>query len=223
MRWQHPQRGLVYPDAFVELAEQHGLMRRLTLRVSALALRQQHAWRQAGIHLPVAVNISPGNLLDDRFVDDVAALVERWQPPTGALQLEITEHTVMLDPERALDMLARLAEHGLTFALDDFGTGYSSLGQLKRLPLAEVKIDKSFVLDMTDNPDDAAIVRSTIQLACALGLHVVAEGVETQHHWNALATLGCHTAQGYLLSRPLPASRLTIWLHQRTHHTEPRA
>lgn len=220
VRWQHPQRGLVYPDAFIELAEQHGLMRRLTLRVLALALRQQRAWAQAGTYLPVAVNISPGNLLDDRFVDDVAALVERWQPPTGALQLEITENTVMLDPKRTLDMLAGLSKLGLTFALDDFGTGYSSLSQLKRLPLAEVKIDKSFVLDMTDNPHDAAIVRSTIQLARNLDLHVVAEGVETQHHWNALATLGCHTAQGYLLSRPLPANHITTWLRKRTSDTE---
>jgi diguanylate cyclase (GGDEF)-like protein len=215
VRWEHPQRGLLYPAAFIDLAEQHGLMRRLTLHVLELAMYQQREWRHAGINLPVAVNLSPANLLDMRFPADVAALLSAWQVPPGALQLEVTENTVMLDPPRALDTIARLSELGITFALDDFGTGYSSLAQLKRLPVTELKIDRSFVLEMTTNGEDAAIVRSTVDLARNLGLEVVAEGVETQAHWEQLAAFGCHTAQGYHLSRPLPADELTDWVRRR--------
>ena len=120
----------------------------------------------------------------------------------------------MVDPQRALDVLAQLSELGITFALDDFGTGYSSLAYLKRLPIAELKIDKSFVLEMTTEADDAAIVRSTIELARALGLRVVAEGVETEEHWRRLAAWGCHVAQGYLLSRPVAPEALVAWLRE---------
>ena len=215
VRWEHPARGLLYPDAFIALAEQHGLVRRLTLHVLGLALRQQRAWRHAGIELPVAVNLFPANLLDLRFASDVAALLAEWQVPAGSLQLEVTENTVMLDPGRALDTLARLSEMGISFALDDFGTGYSSLAQLKRLPVTELKIDRSFVMDMTANHEDATIVRSTVDLARSLGLRVVAEGVETRAHWEQLAAFGCHAAQGYHLSRPLPADELTAWLRSR--------
>jgi diguanylate cyclase len=214
-RWQHPERGLLYPDAFIELAEQHGLMRPLTLNVLAMAARQRRAWSRAGFELSVAVNVSAANLLDARFPTDVAELLERHEVPAGGLQLEITENTIMVDPGRALDVLARLGELGISFALDDFGTGYSSLAYLKRLPVDELKIDKSFVMDMTTDADDATIVRSTVELARNLGLRVVAEGVETAEHWRELSRFGCHTAQGYYLSRPLPAGQLTHWLTRR--------
>ena len=219
VRWQHPSLGMLAPDRFIALAEQHGLMRRLTLHVLELAADQQHGWRRAGIELPIAVNISPTNLLDVRFPDDVAELLERRRMPPGTLQFEITENTVMRDPARALDTLARLSELGIAFALDDFGTGYSSLAQLKRLPVGEIKVDRSFVADMTSSPDDATIVRSTVELGRNLGLHVVAEGVETADQWRELAAIGCHTAQGYYLSRPLPGHELTAWLIDRARRS----
>jgi EAL domain-containing protein (putative c-di-GMP-specific phosphodiesterase class I) len=215
VRWQHPERGLLYPDAFIGLAEQHGLMRGLTLAVLEQALCQQAAWAERGLHLKVAVNISPANLLDSRFHADVAAQVARWALGADRLELEITEDTVMLDPQRALDTLACLSELGITFALDDFGTGYSSLAQLKRLPVSALKIDRSFVMDMTTSREDATIVRSIVELAHNLGLHVVAEGVETSEHWDALARLGCDSAQGYFLTRPVPADGLEQWMRDR--------
>jgi len=212
VRWQHPTRGLLYPDTFLPIAEQHGLMHTFTRVVLDHALRQQRAWRRADLELQVAVNLAAANLFDLRFADEVAILLERYQTPTEALQLEITENTVMVDPSRVLDVLARLGELGIDLALDDFGTGYSSLAYLKRLPVQELKIDKSFVQDMLIAREDATIVRSIIDLGRNLGLHVVAEGVETPDHWTALAGLSCHTAQGYYLTRPLPAAQLTAWL-----------
>jgi diguanylate cyclase len=215
-RWQHPTRGLLFPDAFIPLAEHHGLMRRLTMHVLEVALEQQRTWRRAGIELNVSVNISPANLLDVRFPADVCALLARFEVPAGALQLELTENTVMVDPARAFEVVTRLSEVGIALAVDDFGTGYSSLAYLKRLPVSELKIDKSFVQDMLASAEDAAIVRSTIELARNLGLRVVAEGVETSEHWEQLLRFGCHTAQGYHLARPLPPTELVAWLHART-------
>ena len=215
VRWRHPSRGMLGPNEFLPLAEQHGLMRRLTLQVLRQALRQQAAWRKDGIALQVAVNISAANLLDPAFPGDVAEVIRRQATPGGALVFELTEDTLMADPQRALDVLAQLGEMGIGLALDDFGTGYSSLAHLKRLPVQELKIDRSFVLDMTTDAEDAVIVRSTVDLARNLGLHVVAEGVETAEAYEQLAASGCHAAQGYHLSRPLPAPELTRWLRRR--------
>ncbi len=212
VRWVHPTRGMVFPDEFVPLAEHHGLMQRFTALVIELALDQQRAWSREGLDLRVAVNLSAANLLDPEFPLAVAGLLARFGTPVGALQLEITENTIMLDPDQALDVLTRLADLGISLSLDDFGTGYSSLAHLKRLPVSELKIDKSFVIDMLADGDDAIIVRSTIDLARNLRLHVVAEGVETAQHWAQLAAFGCHTAQGYHLSRPLPARDVPDWV-----------
>jgi EAL domain-containing protein (putative c-di-GMP-specific phosphodiesterase class I) len=212
VRWDHPQRGRLAPDLFVPLAEEHGVIRRLTDRVLDLALRQQALWRRDGLELPVAVNITVADLLDPTFPDHVEALFERFGTPAAALRLEITENMVIRNPERVLDALARLSERGVTFALDDFGTGYSSFAHLKRLPVAELKIDRSFVKDMLIHHQDAAIVRSTVELGRSLGLHVVAEGVETAEHQERLTEYGAHAAQGYHLSRPLPADVLRAWL-----------
>jgi diguanylate cyclase (GGDEF)-like protein len=211
-RWQHPTLGLLGPDHFIELAEQHGLMRRLTLLVFEMAINQQRVWRSIGIELPVSINVSPANLLDVRFPADVAKFLTRCEVPPGALLLEITENTVMLDPARALDSVARLSELGVSFSLDDFGTGYSSLAQLKRLPVVELKIDRSFVSEMHVSANDTTIVQSTIDLGRNLGLRVVAEGVEAAEHWSALRAMGCDTVQGFHLSCPLPADALTPWL-----------
>ena len=187
-------------------------MRELTLAVMGGALEQHAAWLREGIELRVSVNVSPASLLDVRFPDDVAGRLAAHGLGPGALQIELTEQTVMVDPVRALDVLARLGELGVALSLDDFGTGYSSLAYLKRLPVTELKIDRSFVMNMTSDLSDATIVRSTADLARNLGLHVVAEGVETAEHWEMLRAFGCHTAQGYHLSRPLPAAELGAWL-----------
>ena len=219
-RWQHPRLGLLAPDEFVPLAEEHGLMRALTMDVLDQALRQQLHWRELGHTIPVAVNLSPSNLLDTRLPEDVTALLSRHATAAELLQLEITEETLMRDLERGLDVLARLSESGIEFALDDFGTGYSSLGQLRRLPVRELKIDRSFVMQILNSPDDAAIVRSTIQLGHSLGLHVVAEGVETAEHLNLLRSYGCDAAQGYYIGRPMPPDAIERWVAQRPrlHH-----
>jgi diguanylate cyclase (GGDEF)-like protein len=208
VRWRHPTRGLVSPAEFVPLVERSGLGRMLTLEVIGLALRAERDWRAAGLDVPVAVNTSAATLLDVRFPDDVAALLRRWDAPAGSLSLELTEETIMTDPERAQDVLARLSELGIDLSLDDFGTGYSSLSMLKRLPVRELKIDRSFVVEVLEDPGDAAIVRSTVELARNLGLRVVAEGVESAEAWDLLAEWGCDLAQGYHLSRPVPEAEL---------------
>ena len=216
-RWEHPKRGTVMPDEFIELAEQRGLMRLLTLRILDLALGQQQAWLRDGIDLRVSINLSASNLLDTRLPDDLAELLSRHGTVPVGVQLEITENTIMVDPQRTLDVLARISELGVEFSLDDYGTGYSSLARLRRLPVRELKIDRSFVMAMSQSPDDATIVRSTIELARSLGLHVVAEGVETEADWQQLVGWGCDTAQGFYLSRPVPAAELSDLLRGRAH------
>ncbi len=215
VRWEHPTRGLLYPDQFVGLAENTGLMRLLTSHVLDLALRQCRAWRDAGHgSLTVAVNISTRNLLDGALPGEVARRLEAHSLPASALELEITETTLMVDPIRAKAVLSELAQLGVGIAIDDFGTGYTSLSWLCELPVTTLKIDKSFVMRMTDRSEDAAIVRSSVQLAGNLGLSVVAEGVEDSDAWHGLAELGCDYLQGYYFSRPQPAAAIETWLAQ---------
>jgi diguanylate cyclase (GGDEF)-like protein len=208
VRWQHPTRGLLPPSEFVPLAEHTGLVRPLTMYVLDTALCQSRAWRQAGIDLRVAVNITARDLLDVRFVDEVRELLERWQVPPERLELELTENTILTDPARARTVLARLSELGVRVAIDDFGSGNSSLGYLKRLPVDVLKIDRTFVVNMAADPDDAVIVRSTVELGHNLGLEVVAEGVENETTLRRLAELDCDTVQGYHLGHPEPAERV---------------
>ena len=215
VRWHHPELGAIRPDEFVPVAEHTGLIRPLTLQVLEVALERCASLRRAGSTLTVAVNLSARSLLDPGLLDDVSRLLGASDVAARSLVLEITETSIMGDPGRTLALLDRLHELGLGLAIDDFGTGYSSLAYLKRLPVDEVKIDKSFVLDMTTDPDDEAIVRSTVDLGHNLGLRVVAEGVENRATWDRLAALGCDLAQGYHLSRPLPAEQLDAWLAQR--------
>ncbi len=212
VRWSHPERGLLGPDQFIPLAEQTGLIRPIARFVLDTALAQLAAWRVEHPDLTMAVNVSARNLLDPQLPDDVAVALDRHGLEPQALVLELTEGTIMADPNRALAVLDRLSEMGVRLAIDDFGVGYSSLGYLKRLPVDEIKIDKSFVLGMTHDEGDAVIVRSTIDLGRNLGLGVVAEGVENDEAWAQLALLGCDRVQGYGLSRPLPAETLTRWL-----------
>ncbi len=208
VRWNHPSRGMIPPDEFIPLAEQTGLIKPLTEWVLSAALRQSAHWRQAGLALPIAVNLSARNLHDSELVDKLADLLTAWNAEPHWLELEITEGAVMDDPEGALEILTRLNAMGIPLFIDDFGTGYSSLGYLKKLPVGAMKIDKSFVIDMLTDADSATIVRSTIGLAHDLDLKVVAEGVENRAMWDQLATLGCDVAQGYHMSKPLPAEQL---------------
>lgn len=212
VRWQHPAHGLMTPDLFLPVAEQTGLMRGLTLRMLDLALEQWRKWSAEGRPLPVAVNLAAANLLDEQLPGDVRDRLAQWRVPPDQLMLEISENTAMADPERSMDVLARLGELGVRLSLDDYGTGYSSLAYLKRLPVTELKIDRSFVMSMSANEDDASIVHSTIDLAQRLRLRVVAEGVENDDTWRELQTMGCDTIQGYVLSRPLPPEGLSAWL-----------
>ncbi len=212
VRWPHPGAGMVPPDEFVPLAERIGLIGPMTDFVLRTALAQSRRWEQAGHQLSVAVNLSARSLLDPNLVDDIARALNRANVDASNLLLEITETSVMSDAEYALGVLDRLANMGLTLAIDDFGTGYSSLSYLKRLPVDEIKIDKSFILNMQHDDNDAVIVRSIIDLARNLRLRVVAEGVETPEIWNGLRAMGCDIAQGYLISRALPAASLTSWL-----------
>jgi EAL domain-containing protein (putative c-di-GMP-specific phosphodiesterase class I) len=219
VRWQHPVRGLVPPDAFIPVIESTDLVRPLTLHVLDRSLRQAALWAAAGRPLVVAVNLSARNLLDHRLVDDVSALLARHGVAPSLLSLEITESAVMDDPERAQVVLQGLAGLGVDLSVDDFGTGYSSLAYLARLPVSEVKVDRAFVSRMTVEPRDAAVVRSVVDLGHSLGLRVVAEGVEEQDCYDALRDMGCDVAQGYLLSRPLPAAALELWLANRAPST----
>jgi diguanylate cyclase len=215
LRWNHPTRGLLGPDQFIPLAQQTGLIKPLTLYVIDDALRQCRAWQRAGMTLGVAVNLSVRNLLDAEFPDQVKALLKKRRVSPGLLELEITESTMLSDPVRTKRVLDKLSAMGVALSIDDFGTGYSSLSYLSQLPVNEIKIDRSFVMNMADCDNDAVIVRSTIDLARNLGLQVVAEGVETEEAWDELSQLGCTLAQGYYLSRPVPAKDLTQWLKRR--------
>jgi diguanylate cyclase (GGDEF)-like protein/PAS domain S-box-containing protein len=217
LRWNHPSRGLVGPDEFIPLAQQTGLIKPLTLYVLDEALRQCRAWQRAGMTLGVAINVSIRNLLDAEFPTQVERLLRKRRVEPARLELEITESMVLSDPLRTKRVLDKLSTMGVTLSIDDFGTGYSSLSYLTQLPVNEIKIDRSFVMNMARCDNDAVIVRTTIDLARNLGLRVVAEGVETAEDWNELGELGCTLAQGYYLSRPIPAGELTKWLRRRPH------
>ncbi|MDC4228014.1 MAG: EAL domain-containing protein [Candidatus Manganitrophus sp.] len=212
VRWQHPSRGTVPPDQFIPLSEQGGLIKPLTLWVLKAALSQCRSWHQAGLKLSVAVNLSARNLQDPQLPDQVARLLRASDVEPEWLHLEITESVIMADPARAMEILNQLSKMEVHLSIDDFGTGYSSLGYLKKLPVDEIKIDKSFVKEMAVEEDDAIIVRSTIDLAHNLGLKVVAEGIETREIFDRLIALGCDAAQGYYISRPISPADLLHWL-----------
>jgi diguanylate cyclase (GGDEF)-like protein len=215
VRWQHPTRGLIKPDEFVPLAERTGMIRDLTLAVLDEALLQLRAWRSAGLDLTVGVNLSGRDVIDVQLPEKVHLLLTKHDVPPDRLTFELTESVILTDPLRARAVLSRLDAMGVSLAIDDFGSGYSSLGYLKRLPVSELKIDRSFVLNMERDANDAVIVRSTVELGRNLGLRVVAEGVETEESWQALSGFGCDDAQGYLLTKPLPGADLAQWLRLR--------
>src|SRR5665647_3113379 len=215
VRWDHPTRGLLYPDAFLTLVEVSGLMRAMTRLVLAMALDQAALWPGQGQDLTIAVNLSASSLVDDDLPDEVSTMLAARGVPPGALQLEITEEFLMADHDRARSILTRLRDGGVQISVDDFGTGYSSLSRLREMPIDELKLDRSFVLPMADDARAAALVASTIALAHSLGLRMVAEGVETDVAYAALKRLGCDQGQGFWMSKPLSAAELDRWLRNR--------
>ncbi|MFZ5521460.1 MAG: putative bifunctional diguanylate cyclase/phosphodiesterase [Pseudomonadota bacterium] len=212
VRWQHPERGLVPPMRFIPFAEQTGFIRALTAWLIEQCAAIGRQWQDAGLDLALALNLSTRDLIDPELPARLDDVLRRHGLPPSAFGLEITESAIMDDPQRALQTLERLHGMGLRLAIDDFGTGYSSLAYLKRLPVDELKIDKSFVMNMERDAQDAKIVRSTIDLAHNLGLKVVAEGIENETAWRLLAALQCDQAQGYWIARPMPAEAFIDWV-----------
>ncbi|MGH8119435.1 MAG: putative bifunctional diguanylate cyclase/phosphodiesterase [Gammaproteobacteria bacterium] len=211
LRWQHKLAGPISPDIFIPVAEQTGAIHALTFRVLDHALRQLHAWETDGICIDVAVNLSMFNLHYENFPLQVARLLKKWSIAPDRLILEVTEGVIMYDPEQATRILEKLDNLGTRLALDDFGTGYSSLSHLARLPIRELKIDRSLIRDIDKNSKNAVIVCSTIELAQKLGLKIVAEGVEDIVVLNILKEYGCATAQGYFFSKPVNQVDFKAW------------
>jgi diguanylate cyclase (GGDEF)-like protein len=216
VRWKHPELGFVPPDEFIPVAERSGLIGPLTTRVLDGALAAVAAWRDAGHDLCIAVNLSTRSLHDADLVEEVSRLLRRHDVPASRLTLEVTEGSVMADPARATALLHQLRELGVRLSVDDFGTGYSSLSYLKKLPVQEVKIDRSFVTGLQQDSEDVAIVRAIVDLGRNLGLEVVAEGVEDQQTWDLLAAMGCDIVQGWHLGRPMPVAEFLAWTASRS-------
>lgn len=212
VRWNHPSRGILAPAAFIPVAERTGLIRALTDWVFDHALQQCRLWHDAGAPVHVAVNISAKSLQEQTLPSKIQSLLDKWKLDARFLKIEITESSIMADPAHALAIMSMLQSLGVRLSIDDFGTGYSSLTHLRELPIDEIKIDKSFVFGMSASDADAAIVRTVIDLGHNLGKQVCAEGVEDHETWRMLATLGCDLAQGYWISRPMPAARFMEWL-----------
>lgn len=212
IRWFHPLRGLVPPDDFIPKAEQTGLIKPLTKWVIEQALQQGHEWDKQGIPLNIAINVSQRSLYDRELINQIADTMQRLNIKYCSLDIEITETAIMDQPEQSMLTLQELHNMGIHLSIDDFGTGFTSLAYLKELPVDELKIDKSFIMNMLNDGKDIMIVRSIIELAHSLGRVVVAEGVESQEILDLLRTLYCDTAQGFYMSRPLPACDFEHWL-----------
>lgn len=213
IRWNHPDKGVLEPAQFLPLAERCGLIQPITEWVLTEAAQQCKRWSDMGYYIPMAINLSTRAFQNPDLVLDISDALKRTKIAPGLLEIEITEHELMADIDYASDVLRSLSNLGIRIAIDDFGTGYSSLSYLKQLPLDTLKIDKSFVLNLTQNDNDAVIVRSMIDLAHNLGRQVVAEGIEQEDAWDMLHILGCDDAQGYYISHPLPAAELEAWFH----------
>jgi diguanylate cyclase len=211
VRWNHPTRGLMSPAEFVPLAESTGMVTPLTYWMLEAVLRDSQDWRRDGQSHAISINLSPHDFRDPQLLERIGSALRTWRAEPGSIEFELTESALMEDPDGALRILAGLKRLDVTLAIDDYGTGYSSLSYLRRLPVDTIKIDQSFVREMTSSRDAATIVRSTIALAHDLALKVVAEGVEDEPTFDALSRLGCDMAQGYCISRPMPASEFPGW------------
>jgi diguanylate cyclase (GGDEF)-like protein len=213
IRWDHPTRGFVAPDQFIPFAEQTGYIKTISRWVADKAIHQCAMWRDQGIELAVSVNVSARELIQSTLPEMFQSMLEKYGVPAEWIWVEITESAILDDPDHAIETLERLRALGIRISIDDFGTGYSSLSYLKRMPVDELKIDKSFVMGMANHKDDETIVRSTIDLGHNMGLKVVAEGVESEEMLEQLKDMRCDLVQGYHLSRPLPPAKLELWLH----------
>jgi len=214
VRWQHPRYGLIDPDLFIPTAEQHDLIDDLTWVVLEQAMAQCRSWRDQGLEVQVSVNMSAGTLKELDLPEKVSSLVQKYDLRPAQLVLEVTETALMQELTTSLDILTRLRMKGYHLSIDDFGTGYSSLAQLHRVPFSEIKIDRSFVVEMENDPEAAAIVETIILLGHKLGMKIVAEGVETNTCREGLARLKCDQAQGYLFARPLLGNEVLSWFDQ---------
>ena len=210
-RWQSAKQGFVPPDVFIEVAEQSGLITDLTLWSIRQAGIHYHAWRQQGLTIPIAINLSPVALHHPELIPQLVNVTRIWDMPPEHITLEITETAAMTHPERNLAAFRNLVDMGIRLAMDDFGTGYSSMEYLKNFPLSELKIDKSFVQQMSSDISDRKIVRSMVDMACNFDLQVVAEGIEDREIYELARNLGCRYAQGYFIARPMPADELVAW------------
>ena len=215
VRWKHPDRGMISPDQFIPLAERSGLINLLSMWVLKTALRQVADWKRMGLVMPVSINLSARDLIDVRLPDEIEAALHEANVASELLEVEITESVLTADPARARAIVTRIGELGPTTTIDDFGAGYSSLAYLKNLPVHALKIDRSFVLGMTDNEHDATIVHAVVDLAHNLGLRVVAEGAEDMAVWERLRLAGCDEVQGFVLAQPMPSAQATDWLSRR--------
>jgi diguanylate cyclase (GGDEF)-like protein len=212
IRWIHPNRGMIFPDQFIPFAEQSGLIRDISLWMIAEAAKTQAIWHMNNLDIPIAVNISARDLIDSDLANKITAILNTHQVNNNFITLEVTESSIMDDPQRSKLTLLSLANIGIKLSIDDFGTGYSSLAYLKELPVSELKIDKSFVMHMQQNENDRIIVNSTIELAHNMGLKVVAEGIENIDTWGLLDKMGCDYGQGYYMAKPMPVSDFNSWL-----------
>jgi EAL domain-containing protein (putative c-di-GMP-specific phosphodiesterase class I) len=211
MRWQHPSRGMISPSVFVGLAEHAGLITPLTNWAIEAAFRERHRWHAGAFEEPLAVNLSARDLHDPRLVERVRGLMSTWGIEPGWMQFELTESALMDEPQVVIETLGRLRDLGIELMVDDYGSGYSSLSYLQQMPVSMIKIDQSFVRRMLTDRDSAAIVRSTIDLCHTLDMRAIAEGVENESLWRALAQLGCDAVQGYYVGRPLPVDQFPAW------------
>lgn len=212
VRWPHPERGMILPGEFIGIAEQTGLIKSLTYYVTEAVLRQCWEWRQEGLELPVAVNLSVKCFNDADLVSNLEELVQRWGGRPDLLQVEITESTLMEDPEKAHDILAQLGSKGIQIYVDDFGTGFSSLSYVASLPVHALKIDRSFVVSMLESPRTLSVIKATISLAHSLGIKTVAEGADAKEQIDALKTMGCSEVQGFYFCKPLESGALRKWI-----------
>ena len=217
LRWEHPVEGTVMPNRIIPVAEQLGMITPITNWVLVTALQQCKQWSHDGMQIPVSVNVSARSFQNPRLLEKVEWALQEAGVSGDSLEIEITEATLMQDLDRATDVLTRLSESGVSIAIDDFGTGYSSLSYLKRLPIHTLKIDQSFIVDVAFDQQDVAIVRSIIDLGHNLGYKVVAEGVENGMAWDVLDKLGCDTAQGFHISKPLSDNHFSGWLSDSGH------
>jgi EAL domain-containing protein (putative c-di-GMP-specific phosphodiesterase class I) len=212
LRWNHPQKGFIEPDEFIALAEQTGLIKPLTQYVLEKAISQCVKWNEQNFNLTVSVNLSVHDLHDKKLLTNIKTLLSQNNLPAERLILEINEGDIMTEPLRARELLKNIRETGIQLSIDDFGTGYSSLSYIKKLPINEIKIDRSFVMEMASEDEDMIIVQATIQLAHNLGLKIVAEGVYNKETWESLKAFKCDIAQGYYISKPMNANEFTAWI-----------